>query len=180
MLPDAVGKGEMMSKQGEAEMNARSDADSVRIAAVFEQLSRSSFRSQFHLVGADLQYLRKQGLPQMAQHAGEFIAQRLAPAHPVNDGKQTPWRGHPVFVAQHATATCCRTCLGKWHGLTPGVLLSAQQQAYVVEVIVHWLQLENERAQADPAIPDAPVAKRKAKKKDLQNKTGQPRQGSLF
>ncbi len=29
-------------------------------------------------------------------------------AEPRNDGKQTPFRGHPVFTAQHATATCCR------------------------------------------------------------------------
>ncbi|MCP9485713.1 MAG: DUF4186 domain-containing protein [Gaiellaceae bacterium MAG52_C11] len=40
-----------------------------------------------------------------------MIAQRVAPAAPRKDGKQTPYRGHPVFVAQHATATCCRTVL---------------------------------------------------------------------
>ncbi|WP_251023391.1 DUF4186 family protein [Streptomyces sp. ISL-10] len=26
----------------------------------------------------------------------------------------------PVFVAQHATATCCRTCLERWHVVPAG------------------------------------------------------------
>jgi len=45
----------------------------------------------------------------------DFITARLAPALLKNDGKQTPMRGHPVFIAQHATATCCRRCLWKWY-----------------------------------------------------------------
>ena len=78
----------------------------------------------------------------MRRHAEQLIAQRLAPAHPVNDGKQTPYRGHPVFVAQHATATCCRTCLRKWHDIAPGVALTPAQQSYVVDVICRWIELE--------------------------------------
>ena len=72
-------------------------------------------------------------------HAADFIAQRLAPADPRNDGKQTPFRGHPVFVAQHATATCCRGCLAKWHGIERGRTLTAAEQAYVIDVIGRWL-----------------------------------------
>lgn len=41
----------------------------------------------------------------------------MAPKNIDNDGKQTPMRGHPVFIAQHATATCCRECLKKWHNI---------------------------------------------------------------
>ena len=54
---------------------------------------------------------------------------REAPAYIVNDGKQTPMRGHPVFIAQHATATCCRECIRKWHKMQPGKGLSQVQQA---------------------------------------------------
>jgi hypothetical protein len=67
---------------------------------------------------------------------------RLAAAQPRNDGRQTPYRGHPVFVAQHATATCCRTCLAKWHGVPAGVALSEEQQGYVVDVICRWIGRE--------------------------------------
>ncbi|GEN14490.1 hypothetical protein NCH01_09210 [Neoasaia chiangmaiensis] len=75
-------------------------------------------------------------------HAAAFIRTRLAPMHPLNDGKQTPMRGHPVFIAQHATASCCRSCLRKWHGLPKDVLLDAAQQRAILDVIRAWLMRE--------------------------------------
>lgn len=74
----------------------------------------------------------------------DFIAKREAPAVIPNDGKQTPMRGHPVFIAQHATATCCRECIRKWHKLQPGRELSAIQQEYLVDVIMTWIEKELE------------------------------------
>jgi hypothetical protein len=106
---------------------------------LFAALSRSTFRSRFRLRGADEAYLRDKGLDLVLRHAADLIAQRLAPADPTNDGKQTPWRGHPAFVAQHATATCCRTCLAKWHQIPAGRELTTEEQAYVVGVIRQWL-----------------------------------------
>ncbi len=75
----------------------------------------------------------------MLDHAADFVAKRLAPAARVNDGKQTPMRGHPVFIAQHATATCCRSCLAKWHGIAAGMPLSENEQCHVVVAIARWL-----------------------------------------
>ena len=75
-------------------------------------------------------------------HAQDFIAKRLAPANLPNDGKQTPMRGHPVFIAQHATATCCRGCLFKWHKIAKGKNLSEAEQDDVVEIILAWLKKE--------------------------------------
>jgi hypothetical protein len=108
-------------------------------AELFAALGRSSFRSRFRLRDAELRYLREKGVEQVLRHAADFIARRLAPAVPPNDGKQTPWRGHPVFVAQHATATCCRGCLAKWHDLPKGRELTADEQRYVVGVIEQWI-----------------------------------------
>lgn len=76
------------------------------------------------------------------QHAQQFIESRLAPAFPANDGKQTPWRNHPVFVAQHATATCCRGCLERWHGIAKGEALTDEEIQYVLTVIEYWLKQE--------------------------------------
>ena len=73
-------------------------------------LAKSKFRSRFRLGAKESQYLKQRGLAVVLQHADGFIRERLAPARPRNDGKQTPLRGHPVFIAQHATATCCRSC----------------------------------------------------------------------
>ena len=49
-------------------------------------------------------------------------------------------RGHPVFIAQHATATCCRGCIEKWHKFKKGVELTPEQQNYLVEVIMEWIK----------------------------------------
>lgn len=78
----------------------------------------------------------------MRKHAAEIIAKRLAPAEPSNDGKQTPYRGHPVFVAQHATATCCRSCLERNHQIAKHRELTVDEQAYVVDVICRWIERE--------------------------------------
>jgi Domain of unknown function (DUF4186) len=76
------------------------------------------------------------------EHGRDFIARRLAPAEPRNDGKQTPFRGHPIFVAQHATATCCRGCLAKWHGIEQGRALSQADAAHVLAVMERWLRAQ--------------------------------------
>ena len=107
---------------------------------LFAALARSTFRRRFKLGAAERDYLRAKGLPTIADHARDFIVKRLAPAKPAKDGKQTPWRGHPVFIAQHATATCCRGCLMKWHGIAKGKPLSEEEQAHVVAVIERWLR----------------------------------------
>ena len=109
------------------------------LGALFERLSRSAFRSRFRLRTTELDYIAAKGLATIRQHAGDFVRQRLAPAFPPNDGRQTPMRGHPVFVAQHATGCCCRGCLAKWHGIPTGRPLTEAEQAYVVEVLMAWI-----------------------------------------
>lgn len=105
-------------------------------------VSDSTFRSRFRLGIKERQYCWDEGAEVIDKHAADFIAQRLAPAHPANDGKQTPMRGHPVFIAQHATATCCRGCLAKWHQIPQGEPLSEAQQQYIVSVIHYWLVIQ--------------------------------------
>lgn len=116
----------------------------IDVQDVLSKLSQSPFRSRIRLQEKDLDYLRTKGLEEVLQHAAEFIEKRLAPASPVNDGKQTPWRNHPVFVAQHATATCCRGCLQKWYQIPKGRVLTSEEQKYIIEVIGGWLSRQEE------------------------------------
>jgi hypothetical protein len=108
-------------------------------SALFSRLEKSKFRSRFRLSERETEYLMTKGRDVIRAHAEDFIKTRLAPAQPKNDGRQTPMRGHPVFVAQHATATCCRKCLAKWHGIAQGRALSADQQEHVVNVVMEWI-----------------------------------------
>ncbi len=112
---------------------------------LWKRLSRSKFRSSFSLKANDRSYVSEKGMEKVREHAYDFIKKRLAPANISNDGKQTPMRGHPVFVAQHATATCCRGCLEKWHRIPKGRELTDGEQEYVVSVIMEWIHREMQK-----------------------------------
>ncbi|SFB33656.1 protein of unknown function [Acetitomaculum ruminis DSM 5522] len=107
---------------------------------LFTRLDNSKFRNSFHLKEEDVKYIEKKGLETIKEHAKDFILKRQAPAFIANDGKQTPMKGHPVFIAQHATATCCRECIRKWHTFKPGTCLGQKQQEYLVDVIMTWIK----------------------------------------
>lgn len=107
---------------------------------ILENLSKSKFRTSFHLKEKDLNYIREKGLDTIKIHAYDFINKRLAPKNISNDGKQTPFKGHPVFIAQHATATCCRTCLYKWHKIPMNKELSKEEINYIIDIIMLWIK----------------------------------------
>ena len=106
---------------------------------ILDKLAKSKFRSRFKLRTKELKYIKDKGLNTIYSHACAFIRDRIVPAEPVNDGKQTPMRGHPVFIAQHATAICCRGCIEKWHKFPQHRDLTATEQEYLVSVIMEWI-----------------------------------------
>ncbi len=110
-----------------------------------EELKKSKFRSSFHLRKYMFLYINDKGLAKIKEHAYDFINKNLRPAIIPNDGKQTPMKGHPVFIARHATATCCRGCLEKWHHIKKGIELTDNQVNYVVELIMAWIKEEYEK-----------------------------------
>ena len=112
-------------------------------ADIFDRLAKSAFRSRFKLKEKEKQYIKEKGIDKIRSHAEDFISKRLVPADIPNDGKQTPMRGHPVFIAQHATATCCRGCLEKWHKIPKGRELTQAEQKYVVDIIMEWINRQN-------------------------------------
>ena len=106
---------------------------------VLDKLAKSKFRSKFKLRAKEIEYIKDKGLNTIYSHACAFIRDRIVLAEPVNDGKQTPMRGHPVFIAQHATATCCRGCIEKWHKFSQHRKLTKTEQEYLVSVIMEWI-----------------------------------------
>ena len=112
------------------------------IDEALEKLKKSKFRSSFHLSEKDKKYIAEKGLDTIRSHAADFVAARLAPAEIPNDGKQTPMRGHPVFIAQHACACCCRGCLNKWYRVPKGKQLSAADQQKIVNLLMAWIERE--------------------------------------
>ena len=104
-----------------------------------KELSKSTFRNKFKLKESDIRYINDNGINVIRKHAYVFIIDRLS-GYPIShDGKQTPMKGHPVFVAQHACGCCCRGCLSKWHGITKDRCLSKNEVNYIVELIMTWI-----------------------------------------
>lgn len=111
---------------------------------VLTALQKSKFRSSFKLKAKEINYINEKGLEKIKEHAYEFISKRLAPRYIPNDGRQTPMKGHPVFIAQHATATCCRSCLYKWHHIEKNRELTKEEIDYIVNLIMEWIK-ENQK-----------------------------------
>lgn len=109
---------------------------------ILYSLSKSKFRSSFYLKEKDKEYIKEKGMEKIREHAYDFITKRLAPKEIKNDGKQTPYKGHPVFISEHATATCCRSCLYKWHKIPMNKELSKEEIDYIVDVIMKWIEKE--------------------------------------
>ena len=110
-----------------------------KIKQVLDKLERSKFRSSFHLTKKEQLYLDEKGIAVIRCHAVDFVRQKLAPANPINDGKQTPMHGHPIFKAMHATACCCRVCLNKWYGIPLHRELTVDEQERVVNILMAWI-----------------------------------------
>lgn len=115
---------------------------SQNINNILNKLSKSKFRNSFHLKEKDIKYVENKGLNIVEEHAYDFINKRLKPKYIPNDGRQTPMKGHPVFIAQHATATCCRNCLYKWHKIQPNKELNNEEITYITSIILTWINNE--------------------------------------
>lgn len=129
-------------QEEEPQESVPGDKKEYDLTNLFERLAKSDFRSRFHLSKQDREYVMEKGLPTIRKHAEDFVAKRLAPAVIPNDGKQTPMRGHPIFIAQHACACCCRGCLEKWYRVPKGRELSADEQRRIVNLLMRWIERE--------------------------------------
>lgn len=126
--------------EGKDNETQSSESSAYDFTRLFERLAKSAFRSRFRLTQKDKSYIVSKGMATIRRHAMDFVTKRLAPAVIPNDGKQTPLRGHPVFLAQHATGCCCRSCLSKWHHIPAGRQLTEEEQQYIVAVLMTWIE----------------------------------------
>ena len=105
------------------------------------ELSNSKFRNSFHLRKYMIKYIDEQGMDKILEHSYDFVNQKLVILKD-NDGKQTPMKGHPVFIAMHACACCCRGCLEKWHDIPKNKKLSNNEINYIVTILMEWIKKE--------------------------------------
>ena len=108
-----------------------------------EVLAKSKFRSSFHLNNKMKDYVKDKEIDVIRKHAYDFVNSRLKVYNSIKDGKQTPMKQtHPVFIAQHATATCCRGCIEKWHHIPKEKTLNDIEIDYIVNIMIEWIEKE--------------------------------------
>ncbi len=107
---------------------------------LLEKVAKCDYRAEIDLGAEDIEYINSRGFDMMIKHAQDFVERRLGPARPRNEGKQTPLKGHPLFLAQHATGSDSRRALSEYHGIAEGKELSRQQIDYVTDVVLRWLE----------------------------------------
>lgn len=124
---------------------------SVWVQETLGRLAQSQFRAKFVLSDKDRAYARAKGKAVIDRHAHDMLRARVGDAQPCNDGRQTPWRGHPVFTAQHATATCCRGCIEKWHHIPKGRELSDEEVDRLASLVMAWIERDLTQHPVQPA-----------------------------
>ena len=114
----------------------------MKYEIILNKLSKSKFRNSFHLNNKMKDYVNDKGIETIKKHAFDFINMRLKPSYIEKDGKQTPYRGHPIFIAQHACGCCCRGCLEKWHHIKKNKELTDNEVEYIVNLLIEWVKKE--------------------------------------
>ncbi|HJU19287.1 MAG TPA: DUF4186 family protein [Stellaceae bacterium] len=117
--------------------------DRADVAHTFAALKRELIRHHtWHVVIDDkaMAHARRKGMAGLLVAARHRLMKSLAPAEPVRDGQQTPFSGNAIYLAQHATACCCRTCLEYWHAIPKGQSLTAEEVEYAYGLVEAYLR----------------------------------------
>ncbi|MBN2704721.1 MAG: DUF4186 family protein [Pontiellaceae bacterium] len=105
-----------------------------------EKLAADGRFEKFILGESEQEYVSSRGMDILRLHATDFVNKRLAPANPKNDGRQTPTKGHPVFIAQHACGCNDRASLAQFYHIEKGRALTPEEVELIVNVVLTWIE----------------------------------------
>ncbi|MBT8042532.1 MAG: DUF4186 domain-containing protein [Pontiella sp.] len=107
--------------------------------ALKKKLDAEGRLDKFSLGEPEREYVTSRGMDILRLHAADFVNKRLAPANPKNDGRQTPTKGHPVFIAQHACGCNDRDSVEQFLGYEKGRELTGGEVDKIVDAILRWI-----------------------------------------
>jgi len=128
--------------------------DRTDAAHTFEALQHELIRHHFFHRPVDdsaMRHAQRKGRIALKEAARDRLRKYLAVAEPPRDGRQTPLEGNAIYYAQHATATCCRTCLEYWHHIPKGRPLTPEELDYFATLIDLFLD------EKLPDLADEPI-----------------------
>lgn len=107
-------------------------------------LAKTKYRRQYVLSPKLKEYCRQTGMEKLRRKAFEIVREKVSSPYYKGEGRQTPLDGHPIYIAMHATGTCCRTCLEVWHSIVSGRRLTEKDIIYIVDTIMEWIKRQLE------------------------------------
>lgn len=125
----------------------------------FETMRLELIRHHFWHTDVDDEAVRKarrKGRSGLATAVPKRIRQSVGKEKPFRDGQQTPFTGNIIYYAQHATASCCRTCMEYWHGIPKGRALTDVEIEYLSQLAMKFIA---ERMRDLPEEGERPVPK---------------------
>lgn len=105
-----------------------------------DKLRKDGRFEKFVLGESEREYVTSRGMDILRLHATDFVNKRLASANPNNSGRQTPTKGHPVFIAQHAMGCNDREGLMAYYDIPMNEPLTKEQEEMIVELILRWIE----------------------------------------
>jgi hypothetical protein len=90
-----------------------------------------------------INYALRKGSVALKDSIRSRLNSSVALAKPFHDGIQTPFESNnPIHYAQHATASCCRKCIEKWHGIERGKDLNEEEITYLTQLIMEYIKIK--------------------------------------
>ncbi|RZJ48871.1 MAG: DUF4186 family protein [Chryseobacterium sp.] len=107
------------------------------IEFTFEELQNELIRKVFWsmpIKDSDKQKALKKGIDAIKNDTIKRLTKYIGIPNPFRDGI-TPYEGNIIHYGQHATGSCCRTCIEFWHGIPKGRSLTANEVSYLSNLI---------------------------------------------
>jgi hypothetical protein len=120
----------------------------------FSELRHEMIRHHFWHVEIDERarnHALRKGRVALLVAADKRLATSVGRENPYRDGRQTPFEGNVLYYAQHATASCCRTCIEYWHDIPKGRPLTTGELTYLGRLLERFI------ADRLPTLPDGPT-----------------------
>ena len=119
--------------------------DSNDLEYTFDSLKKELLRHVCWVNDIDpkaIQNARKRGKNLILDRAKEIITKKIAKIpEGYYDYLCTKKEGSEIInYAQHATGTCCRNCLERWHNIPQDIILSEKQVDYCVGLVKLYIE----------------------------------------
>lgn len=114
-------------------------SENIYFTDIFRRLNCSKVCCKFKLKDDQWDYLAKRGFDSILLEGRTLIVKIFSEEAKHHSCKVAPVQNHPIFTALHATGTCCRSSLEKWHKIPKNKELREKDIFYILLVVKEWI-----------------------------------------